>query len=197
MPRALTEREKEKLRGRIIEKGKGIVFALGVKKVSVDDIATAAGVAKGTFYQHFKSKESFLYELIWGIHNLFFKRAEEMVIGSADLRGGVCDFLIKLFQMPGMIFFFQNSDLDLIFDYASSSSGHDGPSLIKMEEEGYSRLLTAAGFDTDKVKPGVVHNYFHALYLMKSSDLMIKDSVQETFEIMIDGLVNYIFGGAV
>ncbi|MCL2721778.1 MAG: TetR/AcrR family transcriptional regulator, partial [Treponema sp.] len=68
MPRALTEQEKCRLCNRLLEKGKAIVLAQGIKKVSVDDIAKAAGMAKGSFYQHFESKEVFLYELINDIH---------------------------------------------------------------------------------------------------------------------------------
>lgn len=196
MPRALTEREKCAQCQRLLDKGRNIVFERGIKKISVDDITGAAGFAKGTFYQHFASKEAYLHALVWHIHQQFFAQAERLIAETADLRTGIRDFLIRLFALPEMVFL-RNSDLDIIDGYADAVPELEGQSFRQLEKEGYRRLMTLAGINTQTVKPGVVHNYFHALYLVKSSGMMLKEDVQETFERMVDGLVLYIFGGAV
>ena len=60
----------------------------------------------------------------------------------------------------------------------------------------YSKLLVVCGVDIDKVKPGVVHNYVHSLYMIMGSELMIKDDLPKTCELMMESLISYIFGGA-
>jgi AcrR family transcriptional regulator len=52
MPRALTEKEKSAQYRKLLDKGKKEVISHGIKKVSVDDIAKVAGIAKGTFYKY-------------------------------------------------------------------------------------------------------------------------------------------------
>ncbi|MCL2443594.1 MAG: TetR/AcrR family transcriptional regulator [Treponema sp.] len=192
MPRALTEQEKCRLCNRLLEKGKSIVLTQGIKKVSVDDIAKAAGMAKGSFYQHFESKEVFLYELINDIHKQIFTQAEQMLQAGDDLRVNTRRFLMNLFHMPQMVFFTKNyNEINELFE---SMPEKEATSTKEMERELFEKLMIKAGIDTQKVKPGVVHNYLHALYLVMGSDLMIEDDLSETFELIMDNLISYIFG---
>ncbi len=195
MPRALTEREKCAQCRRLLEKGRDIVFERGIKKISVDEIADAAGFAKGTFYQHFASKEAYLHALVWHIHQQFFAQVERLIAETADLRTGLRDFIVRLFALPEMVFL-RDTDLGVFDAYGDAAPEPNGRSFTQLEKDGFQRLLSLAGINTETVKPGVVHNYLHALYLVKSSGMMLKEDVQETFERMVDGLVLYIFGGA-
>ncbi|MCL2721076.1 MAG: TetR/AcrR family transcriptional regulator [Treponema sp.] len=195
MPRALTEQEKCRLCKRLLEKGKAIVLSQGIKKVSVDDIAKAAGMAKGSFYQHFESKEVFLYELIDDIHMQIFEQAQQMIKGGGnDLRENTRTFLMNLFHMPQMVFFSKNyHEINELFE---SMPEKEALSAQQMEKDMFEKLLLMAGLDTQKVKPGVVSNYIHALYLIMGSELMIEDDLSETFDHIMDNLISYIFGGA-
>ena len=198
MPRALTEQEKCRICDRLLDKGKEIVMSQGIKKVSVDDIAKAAGMAKGSFYQHFDSKEKFLYALIEKIHKQVFTQAEQMIKDSfsngANLHESARVFLKNLFYMPEMAFFTKNErDIEEVF------FGFMGDEEIRtfkqMEVELFEKMLKLAGADTTRVKPGVVHNYIHTMYLMMSSDLMTADDLPETVGLITDSLISYIFGG--
>jgi len=192
MPRALTEQEKCRLCNRLLEKGKAIVLTQGIKKVSVDDIAKAAGMAKGSFYQHFESKEAFLYELIEDIHKQIFSQAEQMLQAGDDLRANTRRFLMNLFHMPQMVFFTKNyHEINELYE---SMPEKEATTTKEVEKEMFEKLMIKAGIDTQKVKPGVVHNYLHALYLVMGSDLMIEDDLPETFELVMDNMISYIFG---
>ncbi len=194
MPRALTEKEKCRQCRKLIEKGREVVFAQGIKKVSVEEIAKAAGMAKGLFYRHFGSKEEYLYELIWDIHMQFFEKASQMIQKHRNLQENIRELLMDIFHMPEMEFFANNHDETMeIFEIMSEKN--EG-SENHREKDMYEKLLIMAGIDIDRVNPGVVHNYFHAVYLVMSSDLMIKEALPETFDRMLDGLISYIFGGA-
>ena len=198
MPRTLTEQEKCRICDRLLEKGKEIVMSQGIKRASVDDIAKAVGMAKGSFYLHFESKEKFLYALVEKIHRQVFTQAEQMIKDSfsngANLRESARTFLKNLFYMPEMAFFTKNErDIEEVF------FGFMGDEEIRtfkqMEVELFEKMLKLAGADTARVKPGVVHNYIHTLYLMMSSDLMTADDLPETVELITDSLISYIFGG--
>jgi AcrR family transcriptional regulator len=199
MPKALTEKEKCAQCQKLLSKGKDVVMASGIRKVSVDDIVKAAGMAKGTFYQHFDSKESYLYALIEAIHEEAFAKAGQMIasalMGGSDLRGSARDFLGKLLQMPEMVFFIQNEAA--IIALFETIPNQELLSSRQTETHLFEKILLLAGIDTGTVKPGVVHNCVHALFLMLGSDLMIKHDLQETADLLIDSLISYIFGGTI
>jgi AcrR family transcriptional regulator len=170
MPRALTEQEKCRQCDKLLEKGKEIVFTHGIKKVSVDDITKSAGMAKGSFYHHFTTKEEYLLKLIWHIHELLFSQAEQMILNQKDLQSDTRSFLINIFNMPELVFFIKNHhDINDLLDFLPN---HEVQAVEQKEVNMYEKMLILAGIDTEKIKPGVVHNYLHTLYMMMGSDMI-------------------------
>ena len=60
MPKAFSEKQKERIRARLLEAGKGALNRGGLKAVVIDDIAGEAGISKGSFYAFFPSREDFI-----------------------------------------------------------------------------------------------------------------------------------------
>ena len=194
MPRALTEQEKCVQCQRLIEKGKSVVLTHGIKKISVDEITRAADMAKGTFYQHFETKEQFLFRLMEYIHEQIFEQAEKMIQSEPDLQKKAHGFFTNLFRMPEMAFFIQNEQAITELFLVIMPEG-ELQSFKQMETAMFEKMLILAGANIKKVKPGVVHNYVHTLYLLMGSDLMIKEDLSDTFDCIIDSLISYIYGG--
>lgn len=57
-------KEYEERKRELLETAQKLFFSKGYDKTSVNDIITAVGIAKGTFYHYFKTKEDLLDELI-------------------------------------------------------------------------------------------------------------------------------------
>ncbi|QNL22540.1 TetR/AcrR family transcriptional regulator [Hyphobacterium sp. CCMP332] len=51
------------LRDRIVECARGLFFKMGLRRVTMDDIAGKCGVSKKTIYQHFKDKDTVVLEV--------------------------------------------------------------------------------------------------------------------------------------
>jgi AcrR family transcriptional regulator len=60
MPRAFTESERKRIRERLIAAGKKSLNLVGLKLLSVDEVAKEAGISKGSFYSFFPSREDFI-----------------------------------------------------------------------------------------------------------------------------------------
>ena len=196
MPRALTEQEKCRQCQKLMDKGKAVVMSNGFKKVSIDDITKAAGMAKGTFYHHFDTKEKYLFELIKVIHNQLFTCAEFLIADEFSekeyLKSNARLFMQKLFDMPELSFFvrYERDIVELLCTFMPDEE----MSLFKEMEVGmFESVLELIGADTEKVKPGIVHNFIHTIYLMKSSDLMAVEYLPETVDLITDSLIEYIF----
>ena len=72
MPRKFTDREKEYLYKTIHSKGKELFLRYGIKKTSIDEIVRNVGIAKGSFYKFYRTKE----EMFFAIYESENKRIE-------------------------------------------------------------------------------------------------------------------------
>jgi len=58
MPKTFTPSKKDIIKLNLIKKGREFFIKYGLKKTSIDDLVRAVGIAKGSFYKFFESKES-------------------------------------------------------------------------------------------------------------------------------------------
>lgn len=64
MPRSFNEEESLKIKSILMTEGKKLFSAMGLKKTTIDDLVKSAGIAKGSFYKFFPSKEVLYMEII-------------------------------------------------------------------------------------------------------------------------------------
>jgi len=57
LPRGFSEHEREAIRAKLIEEGRRLFDRYGLSRTTVDELSAAAGIAKGSFYKFFGSKE--------------------------------------------------------------------------------------------------------------------------------------------
>jgi len=57
VPRIFSESDREAIRQKLIEAGRSHFLRYGLRKTNVEELAREAGIAKGTFYNFFESKE--------------------------------------------------------------------------------------------------------------------------------------------
>jgi AcrR family transcriptional regulator len=84
MPRAFNEREKEVLRGRLIEAGKRGLNRLGMRNLRVEELAQEAGISKGSFYAFFPSKEEFVLSIFESWENQYRRELLDTVLAEKD-----------------------------------------------------------------------------------------------------------------
>lgn len=64
MPKGFSEDEKILIRQSIINSGKNLFSSYGLKKTGIKDITNAVGIAQGSFYIFFSSKEELYFEIL-------------------------------------------------------------------------------------------------------------------------------------
>lgn len=195
-PRELTEQEKNIQRERLYEKGRELLFSYGIKKTSVEDITKASGMAKGSFYHYFQSKEELFFDIILQYHNQWFEDAGRLLTQESEvpLKLRVKQLIKSVFQSDDFLFFFKyHREVE---EMIAKVSPENLSSIMSFEHEAYAKLITMCGLDTDVVKPGVIHNYLHVIYFgMSNKDMLEQDIHDETLEALLNGLILYIFGG--
>ena len=74
---AFTDYETEQLRKALLKETRHCAVTLGMKKTSVDQLTKAVGIAKGSFYKFFESKEMAFFAVLESIHAELYGVADQ------------------------------------------------------------------------------------------------------------------------
>ena len=138
-------------RDRIIETGAEIIHRKGFNHTGIQEILTAAGVPKGSFYNYFKSKNDF------GLHIIDYFSAQFMQIASEILEDTAISPLNRIYEFLSVFmkhFESQNYAGGCPIGNLAQEMGDLNPGFRKKLNESmelmvdtYSRLLSAAQKD--------------------------------------------------
>lgn len=95
-------KKRRQTRNRLLEEGLALMAQRGIHACKVEEITRAAGVGKGTFFTHFKSKEEFVAVLVDQVLNDLVRRVRPLGLSPTDaesLLAGVGTVHLRYFQL--------------------------------------------------------------------------------------------------
>ena len=118
MPKAFTEYEKGLITTRLLEQGYKQFSAYGLRKTNVGELAEAAGISKGAFYNFYESKEALFMDVV----ELAEQRYRQDVLAALELPGpsprarlvAVLKKAFTSFKEIPILQFLTSSDYDLL-----------------------------------------------------------------------------------
>lgn len=100
MPRGFNEREKQKIKQSLMDEGKRFFGQFGLKKTSVNDLVKAVGIAPGSFYIFFNSKEELYFEILELEEERIKNEFINYEIGKAeDTKQSIKNLLLQTFDI--------------------------------------------------------------------------------------------------
>jgi AcrR family transcriptional regulator len=93
VPPPFTEKEKTRLRQKMLRAARDLFARKGLKKTSLEDITSAAGIAKSTFYLFFESKEALFLEVLAEDGPTVAAQMQAELSSAANARDGIARFL--------------------------------------------------------------------------------------------------------
>lgn len=85
MDLAFTDFEFEQLQRALLRETRRCAVTLGMKKTSVEQLTRAVGIAKGSFYKFYESKEMLFFAVLEGIHSELFGVADRVMSDDGGL----------------------------------------------------------------------------------------------------------------
>ena len=85
MPK-FSESEKALIQKKLFAEGEKLFIRHGLRKVTVDDLVNSAGIAKGSFYAFYKSKEHLYTEILFAIQNKVLADAATFLTKNKHLK---------------------------------------------------------------------------------------------------------------
>jgi AcrR family transcriptional regulator len=98
MPLPFTEREKLRLRQKMLRSARRLFAQKGLKKTSLEEIATSVGIAKSTFYLFFESKEALFLEVLAEDGPVVEAHLQADLNQATDARDGIARLLRGVVQ---------------------------------------------------------------------------------------------------
>ena len=82
---AFTDEQNEQIRKDLIREARRCGITIGMRKTSVEQLAEAVGISKGSFYKFFASKELLFFAVLEDIHTECFAAAQKSLQENAAI----------------------------------------------------------------------------------------------------------------
>lgn len=196
MPRIFNEHERKAMEAKIILSARKLFERQGYSKTSVSEITKSVGIAAGTFYNFFDSKEALFFEIMGEAEQEKFKLIKQIFTLNGDPKVEFLTFLNTIF-----IQFIEDPIYTLIFEENLYEK------IVKKVSQ--EKLLLHMKYDIDAAKeilqsvhrrnflvslsPEELVSQLRALFMitLHQEDLGVEDMVsfmQKQIEIFVEGL---------
>ncbi len=78
MPQIFSDERKSEIRKQLIREGRQMMLERGITGMNIEELAFSAGIAKGTFYNFFPSKQKFILEICYDYEQEKIDRLREL-----------------------------------------------------------------------------------------------------------------------
>lgn len=193
MPTAFTAEQQELIREELFLKGIQLIRQLGVKRTTVDKLTKECGIAKGSFYLFYSSKEEYLMALAGYTSG----RAEEMLLAklagrkqmsTAEFFEFFREYLYSDYDLMGSM---NVNDFLWLKEHMSDYHLFDPDRQVAAMKQ-WLGLMSDARTDVDT---GTVVNLIKSIYAMREHrDTLVEASLDNSIEVELRALEIYISG---
>ena len=101
MSAELTQRERERDSGRLMDAALRMASTTGMRHATVDELAREAGISKGAFYRFYQSKEHLFLSMLERTHEEMYGSAEKVLAERTDLplRERTMQAILEMFRV--------------------------------------------------------------------------------------------------
>lgn len=192
MPVIFNETNYDKYKTLLLESGIDLIQQGGFKNITVENVTKRVGIAKGTFYTFFPSKEEFIYQISTYNRDKVKKYYSELsnedgLLGKKE----IIEFLTFLFLNENNIYTHLTQE-----DYAYLCSRW--PREYSIHEEADQQTTTWL-LNSMKARPDcdwrIVANLMKSITFVTMEKRMLhQDVYNETIILLIKSIADYIFG---
>ena len=193
MPASFTRKQQEEIREQLFHEGIKLFRTLGVQRATVSKLTCACGIAKGSFYSFFESKEAFILALIeWAERNTKEMLSEKLAgcdrISAHEFIDFFRDYLYSEYDlMNGLTV----EDFLWLKTHMVDADLFNPVDQTKLAQK-WLLLLSDARQDIDC---GTVVNLIKSIYAMREHrDTLVEASLDNSIDLMLRVLEIYLTG---
>jgi len=194
VPKVFSEYDRNTIRANLMRLGLEVLENGGYKAASIEDIARQAGIAKGTFYNFFPSKEHFYFEIMLSIRDKNRNDFHEFISSNNKLdKKKVEDFLFERYAKRKNVYhYFSTDEFNIIFRKIPKQI-----SITNIDSTSFAAGLFAQIPNVNpEINKEVVVNIMNIMgSYAADKGLMSAGSREETISFLANALASYIIEG--
>lgn len=193
MAGGFTEEEREQVRRKLLDSGYELFLSSGFRRMTVAGITKRAGIAVGTFYNFYESKEQFVIALIKDTEAGFVTKMQNAFLSNGTITLQKFMKIYREFFYPENNFLL-NATLD---DWVWLKSHIKDCEYLNVENDlnKLQYLLPRIKGIRADVDPGVIVNSIKMIYaLYQNRDTLFEDSIPANVDLIFDSLYRYMKG---
>lgn len=193
MPIGFTPEQQEQIRENLFLKGIQLIRKLGVQRTTVDKLTKECGIAKGSFYLFYNSKEEYLVDLEKYTSTKMSEMLQRYLAGRKQMTTQeFCDFLREwLYSDYDIMSHLTIDDFLWIKKHMANQNYFDSTNQQPMIEQ----LLKLISDTREDVDSGTVVNLIKCIYALREHrDTMVETSIDESIDVILHTLGTYISG---
>jgi len=193
MPRGFTQEQEKTIRQRLVDSAFAHLSSTGIRKTSVEVLASDANISNGAFYHFFPSKEAaffYVYDSVeQKLKDRFLSLLSEKPPQSKEdiaalltqiMLSDSMDSLLKLIQKDEMDYMLRSIDQKTISEHEEKDRQFMTDVLAHLESTGWKVVL----------QPGQLLSLLQVLFLVSYEKGCYRDDYQLIMSILIDSIVN-------
>ena len=190
MPKIFSEEDRENIRLHLLQNGRSMLEKKSYNSISVADLAAESGIAKGTFYNFFPSKEAFFYEVMLLIRDE--NRKEILQFAKNPSKEALVEMLYKRYTKTKTVYdYFEPEELKIIFRKLPEKVQDADENSMELAKN----LITSCGMD-ESVQAGVIVNLMNvAANAVANKEFLVAEYYEETIMVIAKAIADYIYGG--
>lgn len=188
MPKIFTDTERNGIRDALLRNGRKALEKSSYKTISVADIAADSGIAKGTFYNFFPSKEEFFYEIMLQIRD---ENRKELTgfIGRPSWQDAYELFYRRYTTVKTVYDYFTPEELKIIFRKIPEKQASSDEDSVQLARE-----LISVCTDSEDVKAEVIVNLMNiAASVAANREFLLEGCYNETISVLAKAMADYIY----
>ena len=197
---SLREKKKLETKNKIFEVSGRLFKEKGFENTTVDEITKEAGIAKGTFFNYFPTKEALLMYFAEQKDELIYDLIEKETIKSIPIKDKIKNLLVFLAEsyekdkeLTKLVMFEYHRNImhtDLTPDEPKNSIHRLSKILYDFLEEGVKKRDIKNHIDVNKAAENLTAIYFHSLimWLKSESDYSFSSDISEKIDMLFEGI---------
>lgn len=193
MPKIYSNEKRQEIRSQLMIVGLELIKQNGFKKMSIQALTKRVGIAQGTFYNFFISKEMLVYELADAYQQSTNLKLEEIIQAKGyfernDLRELYYHMFLK--DENNVYRFITREDLQMLYTRLPSDCFHKMTDLKKEME----RTLLNANKLKEYYDLDTVINWIQIMNLtIQNKDILVESGIEKMILAMIENMLNELF----
>ncbi len=190
MPKSFSEKEMTIIREKLLKKGKEFFTTIGLKKTSISDLTDAVGIAKGSFYRFFQSKEELYFVLLENEDQFVEELQNELLNSDLSAKEVLKQLFTKSFELvnrnPIMKRLYETNEYELLYRKLPQEV------LIQHQQNDLARSLNfithfQKNGNLKDIDPKIITGLFRGIFLITLHKKEIGfDIFDDVFALLID-----------